>query len=199
MPINLPNKSKESWQQYISQSQAKDRRGELIHAMEANESAGYDCMECKGCCCTFANNTMHVTPTEALDLFADLVKKNWLTKAMRQRLQECISHHGLDRGDYYPGSNKRIRRGYTCPFFQYDNWGCAINRYHKPYGCIAFNPREKNQEEGKNCSSSQDKLLDHEAHWSDFEIYLNEQIQNEFGLHWQKTDIPRALLDIWDK
>jgi len=69
-------------------------------------------------------------------------------------LKECIEEFRLDKSV----ASIKIRRTYTCPFFNGDKLGCTIDPDFKPYGCLAFNPRESGVKAGGNCRSNLDLL-----------------------------------------
>ena len=84
-------------------------------------------------------------------------KGRW-TEALRQRLRACVERYQLDE---IPGDGRRdlLRRSYTCPFLRTAPLGCGVDPDHKPYGCLAFNPRRPDQAEGGDCASDVDLLV----------------------------------------
>ncbi|MFI5390895.1 MAG: hypothetical protein ACHQYQ_05990, partial [Bacteriovoracales bacterium] len=94
-------------------------------------------------------------------------------------LIKCIEEYRLD---YEIPTTRGIplRRTYTCPFFEPGPKGCSIDSRSKPYGCLAFNPTEKNSKGGGSCSSNKEILK---------QIPMGDL---------NKKNIPMALLDIWD-
>lgn len=181
-------------------SREKERRENLIEAMEENEASGKDCLSCEGTCCTFQANSMKVTPSETLDLVVDMFNKGRWNKEWKTKLENQVRSDRL--GDDVPTDGRRdlIRRTYTCPFFKTDgSFGCSVERWKKPYGCLAFNPNEEKQTQGGNCSSHTDLL---ESHARDFHSYheeLDSILSKEYGISPSKTDLPSAILRFFDK
>lgn len=129
-------------------------RAPLIKAMSDAAASGIHCGNCVGTCCTYVANSMQIDEAEALTL------KNWLVSQDRwnddllSKLNDCIEEYRLDREI----SNRPIRRTYTCPFYSGSTLGCTVSRSAKPYGCLAFNPREAGVSSGGNCRSDQSLL-----------------------------------------
>jgi hypothetical protein len=177
------------------ETSSEQRRRHLIQHMRSGESNGHHCMDCTGTCCTSAHNTMHVSPLEAVDLMVDMKRKgrwniDWMT-----RLKNNESENLLDRPPLWNGKTE-LRRSYTCPFFNVDAWGCGCAVEQKPYGCIAFNPREKGVTDGGQCRSSLDDLK-HQASLNTKEVEWNNIIKKTFQIQWDKKAIPSALLSLW--
>ena len=166
--------------------------------MRANENLGRDCKACTGTCCTFVNNTMQVSILEALDIFMDMVHKNRLTSSWRSHLEDCVQSFGLDRGNFGAGSRAMLRRSYTCPFFNRENWGCGVAVHRKPYGCLAFNPVEASIHDGGSCRSSREDLEEQNKAWHVREATWNGELQRVLNVNGDKMDIPRAVLQIWN-
>lgn len=164
--------------------------------MRNNEAKGFDCKNCTGTCCTFAHNTMHVSPLEAVDILVNLEQKGWIDESLVEHLESTVKNNQLDRPMLGNGKSELYRRSYTCPFFQFREWGCAISVTHKPLGCIAFNPVESNVKDGGSCRSQTSELVEHRETWADQEQEMNIRLKKHFHLDWEKKDIPSALLDI---
>ena len=168
---------------------APARRQPLIDQMHQGAEKGHHCGACSGVCCTFLANSMQITPVEALDL------KNWLQAQGRWNddliasLKDCIRKFRLDQdvGD----GRRSLRRTYTCPFYRNGPQGCSISRHHKPYGCLAFNPRSPGITEGGNCASDQGLL---ETLLSPAETARNLQLKTRHQFLFDKAPIPIALL-----
>lgn len=141
--------------------------------MENAAKSGVHCGSCVGTCCTFVANSMQVDDTQANDMKTWLVEQGRWNEELFNKLQECVEEFRLDR----EVSNMPIRRTYTCPFYTGAKLGCSIAPEVKPYGCLAFNPRESGVTNGGNCRSDQ-ALLDS----------LNVKLVGE------KKPIPIALL-----
>lgn len=123
--------------------------------------------------------------------------KRWLeeqgrwTSDLLLTLQETVSRYRLDleTGD----GRRAIRKTYTCPFYTPGPRGCSIDRRHKPYGCLAFNPRVGGQTEGGDCASSQKDLAAREKEFPG-EEEANRRVREEWRLNWETAPIPVALL-----
>jgi hypothetical protein len=140
---------------------------------------------------------MHVTPLEAVDILADMARKNRLTAEWKRHLESCVAENGLDRPDMGNGNRKFMRRGYTCPYFNHGEWGCGVHVDHKPYGCLAFNPVESGISDGGSCRSNLNDLEERDSAWAEQESTWNASLKNQYQLDWDKLDIPRALLQLW--
>ena len=174
----------------------KQRREHLLNEMENLESQGMDCRGCKGTCCTYEANSMMVTPIEAVELMSYLRENNILNDDLKSKITDSISKFRLD---HPAGNGKRsfIRRTYTCPFFNHGELGCPFPREVKPYGCLAFNSHHKESKADANCFSDimllnkQDEAID--------DSLLNEELRKEHSLFWEKTPLPMAMMDLWNK
>lgn len=170
----------------------KQRREALILEMEGLGQRGINCQGCQGTCCTSLANSMQISPIEALDMLTFLKSKDRLTPDLKNKLIECVEKYRLD----YEISTTRgvpLRRTYTCPFFEPGPKGCTIDKYYKPYGCLAFNPQEKNATGGASCFSKREILIKRSE---EFEQSENEIIK-DYKINWTKKNIPSALLDLW--
>jgi Fe-S-cluster containining protein len=181
---------------YQTSSTSEERRLELNSAMRGNEAKGFDCKNCTGTCCTFAHNTMHVSPLEAVDILVNLEQKKLIDDALIKHLEITIKNYQLDRPMMGNGKSELYRRSYTCPFFGFKGWGCGLSVTHKPLGCIAFNPIETGIQDGGSCRSQTSELAQHRIDWEDQEGELNRILKDHFQLDWEKKDIPSALLDL---
>ncbi len=132
------------------------RRAELLHHMRHLASEGKSCAACSGVCCTFVANSMRITRAEALDMRESLQAQGRWNSTLFEQLRECVRRYRLD---HEPGDGRRsLRRTYTCPFFAGTTLGCTLPPTHKPYGCLAFNPRRSGLTEGGDCASDQSLL-----------------------------------------
>ncbi|PIP88671.1 MAG: hypothetical protein COW01_14120 [Bdellovibrionales bacterium CG12_big_fil_rev_8_21_14_0_65_38_15] len=132
----------------------KQRRAHLTQAMHYDAEVGFDCRSCVGTCCTFTSNSMQIDETQAQDMKSWLIGQNRWNDELIANLKECIEEFRLDKSV----ASIKIRRTYTCPFFNGDKLGCTIDPDFKPYGCLAFNPRESGVKAGGNCRSNLDLL-----------------------------------------
>lgn len=168
------------------------RRAILIEEMARAEAQGITCMRCPGTCCTFEANSMMVTPLEALELAHYLRTHHWMDDSLRGKLEETVRTYRLDHA---PGNGKRsfLRKTYTCTFFGFKELGCPLPRDVKPYGCLAFNTHDKEKKADSNCYSDTsllEKLVFDEK---------NEVLKKKYGIFWDKSPLPTALLDLWNK
>ncbi|HXH32573.1 MAG TPA: hypothetical protein VNJ01_17375 [Bacteriovoracaceae bacterium] len=165
--------------------------------MNELESSGKSCMGCAGNCCTYEANSMMITPLEAVELMAYLKKNNALNATLKEKIQETVSKYRLD---HFTGNGKRsfLRKSYTCPFFNHTELGCPLPRDVKPYGCLAFNSHHQELKASEHCFS-ETELLDNREKLNPEEAGQNEEIKKKLSLFWDKSPIPTALLDLWDK
>ncbi|MEX2607149.1 MAG: hypothetical protein WD708_07355 [Kiritimatiellia bacterium] len=129
------------------------RRAGLLTAMREQADQGTHCGSCCGVCCTFLANSMQITPLEAEDLRDWLIQEGRWTPELFDQLVANVTRFRLDR-DLGDGRRSLLRRTYTCPFHQPGPKGCTIAPTHKPYGCLAFNPRRPGLTEGGDCDSN---------------------------------------------
>ena len=175
----------------------KERRFLLNSEMTKMMESGHNCYSCVGHCCTFAYNSMQVTPLEALDCLLFLHEESRVDQALVERLEETVKSYRLDY-EILIGGSRSMRRQYTCPFFEAGPKGCTISKHSKPYGCLAFNPLERNVSiEGK-CKSQISLLEKHDHEMSRYDD-LNERIKESLKLSWNKKNLPVALLDLIKK
>lgn len=168
---------------------APERRALLLDHMRARAERGHHCAACSGVCCTFLANSMRITPVETRDLRAYLEREGRWTPELLNRLRDTVRRYRLDRdvGD----GRRTLRRTYTCPFYRPGPKGCSISRRHKPYGCLAFNPRTADQTEGGNCASDQDLL--HRLDTPE-EAAENQRLRQTWNWPADTLPIPAALL-----
>ncbi|POB12784.1 hypothetical protein [Halobacteriovorax sp. DA5] len=177
---------------------AKKRRELLVEQMFANEASGLDCLKCTGRCCTYEANSMQMTSIEALEAMAVLEEKNLLNDETKKRLEDCISEFRLDKYIQI-GPGEFFRKSYTCPFYFYPSFGCGLGVDHKPYGCIAFNPCEANQEDGGNCQSDLDIQEKRNLQFEKTEDLADKYLYDQYKVSLLKEPIPIKLLEIWKK
>ncbi len=175
--------------------EALERRRNIVEQMSELNSKGLDCFNCSGMCCTHQYNSMQVDPVQALELLAWLESEGRLNEDLIEDLEEVILEYRLNK-DFMIGRNREFRRKYTCPFFMKMTQGCSISRAVKPYGCLAFNPLEKNVSTEGKCASNLDVLIERESRNSEVEDKANELISKELGLYWKKKSMPFAIQEI---
>lgn len=155
------------------------------------------CLGCQGSCCTFEANSMMLTPLEAMELMTYLQDKNLLNPDLKTKLQKTVSDYRLEP-KYLNARRSYLRKTYTCPFFNFKELGCPLPREIKPYGCLAFDSHHPTLKADSNCYSERDLLIEREKLHPE-EAQLNEEIRKKMNLDWEKSPIPNALLDLWDK
>jgi hypothetical protein len=165
-----------------------------IDKMNQLDSRKINCSQCDGHCCTYLSNSMQVTPIEAVELLHYLKSKGRWNEELKRKLNQCVQDYRLDK-EISTGRNSTFRRTYTCPFYTPGPKGCSIAIEYKPYGCLAFNPKNKNAD-GTNCHSDIEVLEEREKLNTKFEIDKNAEITRELKLWWDKLPMPYALLEI---
>lgn len=170
------------------------RRKPVLDNMYGLIKEGKDCFSCDGKCCTFAYNSMQVTPIEALDAYYYLQNKDLISEELINRLKACIKEYRLDH-EIMMGRGRELRRHYTCPFFNTGPKGCSISPESKPYGCLAFNPLEKSVSVEGKCTSYLSTLEKRESEYLT-EDTLNQKLKSELNLYWEKKNFPVALLNL---
>jgi hypothetical protein len=135
---------------------------------------------------------MMVTPLEALELMNYLTVSGMKEEGLRLKIEEAVRTYRLDHA---PGNGKRsfLRKTYTCPFFGFKELGCPLPREIKPYGCLAFNTHHKDEKAGEHCYS--DKELLEKLNFDQ----KNETLKKKYDLVWDKSPLPTALIDLWEK
>lgn len=176
--------------------QGPNRREVLIEKMNDLESRGMGCVGCSGNCCTFESNSMMLTPLEAVELISYLSGNNLLNDDLKKRLEESVSKYRLESR---PIKKQRsyLRKTYTCPFFTHAELGCPLPREIKPYGCLAFDSHHPDLKASEHCYS-EISLLEKREELHPEEKEMNEKLQVQYSLYWEKSPIPVALLDLWN-
>lgn len=133
-----------------------------------------------------------VTPLEALELMAHLQTSGMKDDTLRVQLEETTRTYRLDHAS---GNGKRsyLRKTYTCSFFGFKELGCPLPREVKPYGCLAFNTHHKDEKANEHCFSDKEileKIVFDEK---------NEELKTKYNISWDKSPLPTALLDLWNK
>lgn len=175
-------------------SDSKKFRTRLVENMESLDLKFINCKNCSGICCTKAKNSMMVTPIEALNLYLYLEENIKDKKMLWEKIEESVSTYGLNREIYVKG--KLLRKNYTCPLFKFESWGCPIDPYLKPLGCLGFNATEVNVTDGKNCQSDINLLSITEDEFSAELTVINNKLKDILKLSFDKKPIPTALLEI---
>lgn len=173
------------------------RRKLLIDTMTELEAQGKGCMGCEGTCCTYQSNSMMVTPLEALELLSFLKKTGALSEELKAKCSETVSRFRLD---HQVGNGRRsyLRKTYTCPFFGFKELGCPLPREIKPYGCLAFNAHHETIKASEHCYSDLELQKRREADFA-WEDELNSELQTKYAIYWDKSPLPTALLDLWER
>lgn len=165
--------------------------------MNQLEAQGMGCIGCSGTCCTYEANSMMITPLEAFELGSYLKENQLLSDELKNKIQETIKQYRLE---HPPGNGRRsyLRKTYTCPFFNHQELGCPLPREIKPYGCLAFDSHHAELKAGEHCYSEIEILEKREALHQE-EKELNEELRKKHQLFWEKTPLPVALIELWDK
>jgi hypothetical protein len=174
-----------------------NRRELLINRMNALESQGMGCVGCPGTCCTFEANSMLITPIEAKELYDYLKKEKLLSSELKSKLQACVTQYRLEP-KYITSKRSYLRKTYTCPFFNHQELGCPLPREIKPYGCLAFDSHHVELKASEHCYSETEILEKRELLHPE-EKDMNLQLIREFNLQWEKSPIPNALIEFWEK
>lgn len=174
------------------------RRQIIIQRMQELEQQQFDCKNCSGTCCTYESNSMMITPLEAVELITYLRSQKMNTEELKQKCSETVKQYRLD---HQTGNGRRsyLRRTYTCPFFGHQELGCPLPREVKPYGCLAFNAHHAELKASEFCYSEKNILEKREKDHGEYEEKLNKTLQEKLNLYWEKSPIPLALLELWDK
>jgi Fe-S-cluster containining protein len=174
---------------------SEKRRQDLNDSMRLLNESGKDCSKCSGICCTYAHNSMLITPIETLELFTYLLRKKRINDDLIQSLEKSVDEFRLDK-DLNIGSGREFRRNYTCPFFNNGSLGCSISPKHKPYGCLGFNSTEVGVTEAGHCKVYPEVHIKREVKFKKKEDIINNNLQEKLGLYWTKKNIPSALLEL---
>ena len=178
----------------------QQRRSVVINEMKQLEMHQIGCFNCDGHCCSKQSNSMKITPLEALELFLSLVNQEDKQdlNLLKEKLKKNISEFRLDH-EVYTGKkhNNSMRKTYDCPFFTSGNKGCSIRLENKPYGCLSFNPKLIN-DNGSNCGLNEELFLAREQQYLEDENRANKYLKDKLKIHWDKLEIPRALLFMID-
>jgi Fe-S-cluster containining protein len=167
----------------------------LIQAMDELNEQKKDCSSCTGLCCTFAKNSMRITPLEAIEIYDDLVSHERWNDELTKHLDKVIKEFRLD-STILVGKRHTFRRTYTCPFFKHSSLGCSLSPKIKPYGCLAFNATEMHVKDGESCQSDHELLSKRDEINEDYESQKNSELRSRASLLWDKESIPVALLSI---
>lgn len=173
------------------------RRKIIVDEMSKLEMEKIHCFNCDGHCCTKQSNSMKITPLEAYELLQSLLNTD--LEKLKVKLLNNIAEFRLDH-EVYTGKkgSTALRKTYTCPFYTPGSKGCSIDIFSKPYGCLAFNPKLIN-DNGSQCGLNANLFEQRELQFKDFELAANKRISHEFGLDWEKLEIPRALMSLITK
>lgn len=165
--------------------------------MNELEKVGMGCLGCSGNCCTFEANSMLLTPLEAKELFDYLKIHQMLTPELKEKLRESVQQYRLEP-KFNNNRRSYLRKTYTCPFFGFKELGCPLPREVKPYGCLAFDSHHVELKASEHCYSEKE-LLERREDLHPEEKEMNQKISQEMNLLWEKSPIPNALLEFWEK
>ena len=174
-----------------------NRRELLIEHMNGLESKGMGCIGCSGTCCTYEANSMLLTPLEAVDLMEYLSRNHLKTPELKNKLMETVSTYRLEP-KYENARRSYLRKTYTCPFFGHVELGCPLPREIKPYGCLAFDSHHVELKASEHCFSETELLEKREEKHTE-EEQMNADLKKKYGFLWEKSPIPNALLELWEK
>ncbi len=173
---------------------AELRRAEFLQLMDELNSSDHSCQSCSGHCCTYLYNSMQVSPLEALDVYFYLRDQNRIDQGLVDDLKYTVNKYRLSY-EIHTGKNSEFRRSYTCPFFKEHSLGCSIAPEYKPYGCLAFNPKEAHVSEEGRCGTYLKEYLKRDSRNKE-EDQINQELISTLSLYWSKRNLPCALLDI---
>jgi hypothetical protein len=142
---------------------------------------------------------MLITPLEAIELLVGLEIDQYGNEKLsifKEEMNKTIQNFRLGI-EIYTGKkhSTELRKTYTCPFFNKGVLGCSLSRSSKPYGCLGFNPKIK-EDNGQSCASNLKILESRETDFCLTEDQVNTKIRNTFNIKWTKQNIPQALLDM---
>lgn len=140
---------------------------------------------------------MLLTPLEAKELFDYLKMNQLLTSELKAKLNQSVQQYRLEP-KFTSSRRSYLRKTYTCPFFGFKELGCPLPREVKPYGCLAFDSHHVELKASEHCYSEKD-LLEKRDRLHPEEKELNQKISDEYNLLWEKSPIPNAILEFWEK
>jgi hypothetical protein len=171
-------------------------RESIINFMQNMERAGVHCFNCQHCqCCTYTSNSMMITPVESLEITLYLIAQNRWNQELFSKLEQNIEQFQL-KNFIVPGSQKLLRKYYTCPFLIDGPKGCSLSRKIKPYGCLAFNASNEKSYELLDCQSSLTELNQLEDNFKTILKRQNDFLEDKFKWYCPKMPIPNALLSL---
>ena len=176
----------------------KNRRENIITRMIQLSSAGQDCKNCPGTCCTFESNSMMTSPLETTELLIFLQSQGMKNEGLKEKINQTIKQYRLDQLTGY-GRKSFLRRTYTCPFFNHSELGCPLPVEVKPYGCLAFNSHHPTSKASEHCYSEKELLITREDENIDYENAINNSLKEKYSLWWDKLPMPVALMEMWDQ
>ena len=187
----------EGYGKYRPRMTLPNRRESLLERMTELESRGMGCNGCSGKCCTFEANSMLITPLETIELLEYLKTSQLMTLELKNKMQTAVEKYRLESKPLL-GGRSYLRKTYTCPFFNHQELGCPLPREIKPYGCLAFNSHHIDLKATEHCYSETELLKKRDQSHLD-ELLINQNLRTKYKLFWEKSPIPSALLDLWDK
>lgn len=176
---------------------SRERRLVLIEKMKVLNSEDKNCMSCNGMCCSSVFNSVQTTPLETLEVLEYLESQDRLNNSTILKLKQTIDIFRLDK-DISLGKGRTFRRTYTCPFFETGPKGCSIGIAHKPYGCLGFNPLEKNVSQEGNCGVYVEAHKKRESLFAKTEDKINKNLKEKYSLYWDKLPMPVALIRLME-
>jgi len=171
------------------------RRSVITDSMDDLGSKGINCHNCPGYCCTYAHNSMLMTPLETVELLDFLISENRVNEKLIENLKANVKEFRLDK-EIFIGKGREFRRNYTCPFFLDGPKGCSVSPGSKPYGCLGFNPTEAGVTVRGRCTSDLNALQLREDQYITQEQKASDKVTKDMGLYWTKKNIPSALLEL---
>lgn len=193
------NQLKKILHEDLNLPEPKIRRKKLCDKMEELSEKKIHCYNCNGTCCTMSANSMQITPLEAFEMILSLEVTYENVGELKNKLKKNIQDYRLDH-EIFLGKKSQtfLRKTYTCPFFSSGPKGCTIKKDLKPYGCLGFNPRIES-DNGSQCYSDFTLLQEREDDEFLKEKKSNEYLKKQLGIKWDKSEIPKAILNLLDQ
>ncbi len=166
-------------------------RNELLQEMSELNLRGVNCFHCRGTCCLKSRNSMGVTLYEGVEVFKNLLLKFDIS-TLESKVQEAIQKFRLDHPIYI--KNKLFRKTYDCPLFELNGvkTGCPLDKETKPFGCLAYNPRSSQIQDGEDCYLREDLLESTHQNIEKNIVQLNANIAAFTGF--ENTTYPLPIL-----
>lgn len=166
--------------------------------MDKLESTGLGCGSCTAVCCTVERNSMQVDSYEAFETLTALLQNGATVQDLKDLLKKNIQEFRLDKF-ISTGRNTLFRRKYTCPFFKHQSLGCGVSKYFKPLGCLGYNAKSGNVQNGEDCESNLD-LLERSDSVIEKESLMDQEVfhflNKDLKIIDDKQPLPIKLLEI---